>query len=135
MIGVKERIGVLEMLLSMIWSQVSTLEEAMEIDPPLTDLTSKEDSTDLEYQDVDNRNVMLVGDSEDQRENMPPPPSIIQTTTPHLAPILQELIPIEEPAPVAPACHCDNSFSTFSVQLPTFSSFHFPLSSHDHTRT
>jgi hypothetical protein len=88
MIGVKERIGVLEMLLSMIWSQVSTLEEAMEIDPPLTDLTSEEDSTDLEYQDVDDGNVMLVEDSEDQRENMPPLPSIIQTTTHHLAPIL-----------------------------------------------
>jgi hypothetical protein len=43
---------------------------------------------------------MMVEDSEDERENMPPPPPIIQTTTPHPAPVLQELIPIEDPAPV-----------------------------------
>jgi hypothetical protein len=77
------------------------LEEAMEIDPPLTDLTSDDSSTDLEYQDVDDRGVMLVEDSEDERENMPPPVAI-QVNTPHLV-VLQELIPIEELAPVAPA--------------------------------
>jgi hypothetical protein len=107
MIGLKERIRVLEMLLSMIWSWVSTLEEAMEIDPPLTDLTSNEDLTDLEYQDMDDGGAMLVEDLEDERENMPPP-SFIRTTTPHPAPVLRELILIEEPAPVTPAVEVIN---------------------------
>jgi hypothetical protein len=98
MIGVKERTSVLEMSLLMIQSQVSTLEEAMEIDPLLTDLTL-DDSTDSEYRDVDDGGAMLVDDSEDEWENMPPPPALIQVNTPHPV-VLWELIPIEEPAPV-----------------------------------
>jgi hypothetical protein len=102
MVGLKERIGVLEMSLSMIWSWVSTLEEAMEIDPPVTDLSSEGDSMDLEYTNVDDGGVMMVEDSEDERENMPPPPSVIWVDAPHPV-ILRELIPIKEPAPITPA--------------------------------
>jgi hypothetical protein len=102
MVGTKERVGVLEMLLSMIRSRVSVLEEAMEIDPPVTDL-SGEDSTDSEYADMDDGGVMMVEDSEDERENMaPPPPPIICAATPHLAPVLWELILINDPAPLYP---------------------------------
>jgi hypothetical protein len=46
MVGTKERVGVLEMSLAMIRARVSIIEDAMEIDPPVTDL-SEEDSTDL----------------------------------------------------------------------------------------
>jgi hypothetical protein len=103
MIGAKERIGVLEMSLSTIQSQVSFMEEMMDINPPVTDLSSEGDSMDLEYADVDDGGVMMVEDSEDKRENMPPPPPpILKTTTPHPAPVLQELILIEEPAPEYP---------------------------------
>jgi chromosome segregation ATPase len=45
LVGAKDWVGVLEMLSSMICSRVQVLEEAMEIDPPVTDL-SGEDSTD-----------------------------------------------------------------------------------------
>jgi hypothetical protein len=62
MVGAKERVRILEMSSSMIWFQVSILEEAMEIDPPLTDLTSEGDSTDSEYQDVDDGGAVLVED-------------------------------------------------------------------------
>jgi hypothetical protein len=77
MIGMKERVGVLEMSLMMIRLRVSIIEDAMEIDPPMTDL-SEGDSTDSEYADVDDGGAMLVEDSEDERENMaaPPPPII-----------------------------------------------------------
>jgi hypothetical protein len=102
MIGTKERVGVLEMSSLMIRSRVLVLEEAMEINPPVTDL-SGDDSTDSEYTDVDDGGVMMVEDSEDERENMgPPPPPAIRTATPHPAPVLRELIPIEEPAPLYP---------------------------------
>jgi hypothetical protein len=102
MVGTKERVRVLEMLSSMIRSRVSVLEEAMEIDPPVTDL-SGDDSTDSEYTDVDDGGAMMVEDSEDERENMGlPPPPIIRTATPHPAPVLRELIPIEDPAPLYP---------------------------------
>jgi hypothetical protein len=40
---------------------------------------------------------------EDKRENMPPPLPVFRVATPHPAPVLQELILIEDPAPVAPA--------------------------------
>jgi hypothetical protein len=64
---------------------------------------SGDDSTDSEYADVDDGEVMMVEDSEDERENMaPPPPPIIRVATPHLAPVLRELIPIEDPAPLFP---------------------------------
>jgi hypothetical protein len=102
MIGTKERVGTLEMLLAMIRSRVSIIEDAMEIDPPVTDL-SEEDSTDSEYADVDDGGAMLVEDSEDERENMAPLlPPIIWIATPHPAPVLRELILIEDPAPLYP---------------------------------
>jgi hypothetical protein len=69
----------------------------MEATPTPTDLTSEE----LEYVDVDDGGAMMVEDLEDERENMPPPPPpMICTATPHPAPVLRELIPIENPAPV-----------------------------------
>jgi hypothetical protein len=102
MVGTKEWVGVLEMSSAMIRSRVSIIEDAMEIDPPVTDL-SEEDSTDSEYADVDNGGAMLVEDSEEERENMAPPlPPVIRVATPHLAPVLRELIPIEDPAPLYP---------------------------------
>jgi hypothetical protein len=103
MIGMKERVGVLEMSSSMLRSRVSVLEDAMEIDPPVTDL-SEGDSTDSEYADVDDGGAMMVEDSEEERENVaPPPPPTIWIATPHPAPVLQELIPIEDPHPTLPS--------------------------------
>jgi hypothetical protein len=99
MVGTKERVGILEMSSAMIRSRVAIIEDAMEIDPPVTDLL--EDSTNSEYADVDDGGGMLVEDSEEERENMAPPP-IIRIATPHPAPVLRELIPIEEPAPLYP---------------------------------
>jgi hypothetical protein len=95
-----ERVSVLEMSSSMIRSRVSVLEEAMEIDPPVTDLSGDDDSTDSEYADVDDGGAMLVDDSEDERDQenivpIPVPPTI-----------LRELIPIEAPAP-EPAVEVD----------------------------
>jgi hypothetical protein len=102
MVGTKERVGVLEMSSAMIRSRVAIIEDAMEIDPPMTDLLERE-STDLEYADMDDGGAMLVEDSEDERENMaPPPPPVIRVATPHPAPVLRELILIEEPAPLYP---------------------------------
>jgi hypothetical protein len=106
-VGAKDRIGVLEMSSSMICSRVSTLEEAMEIDPPVTDLSGK-DSTDSEYADVDDGGAMLVDDLKDERDQenivpIPVPPPVIRIDTPHPPTVLQELIPIEDPAPVVPA--------------------------------
>jgi hypothetical protein len=111
LVGVKDQIGVLEMSSSMIRSRVSVLEEAMEIDPPVTDL-SGDDSTDSEYVDVDDGGVMLVDDSEDEenQENVVPipvPPPVIRINTPCPPNVLQELIPIEEPAPVVLAVEVD----------------------------
>jgi chromosome segregation ATPase len=40
MIGTKERVGTLEMSSAMIRSRVSIIEDAMEIDPPVTDLSA-----------------------------------------------------------------------------------------------
>jgi hypothetical protein len=105
-----ERVSVLEMSLSMIRSRVSVLEEAMEIDPPVTDL-SGDDSTDSEYADVDDGGAMLVDDSEDERDQenvvpIPVPPPIIRLDTPRPPTILRELIPIEAPAP-EPAVEVD----------------------------
>jgi hypothetical protein len=103
MIGTKERVGVLEMSSVMLRSRVSIIEDAMEIDPPVTDL-SEGDSTDSEYVNVDDGGAMLVEDSEEERENMaPPPPPTIQIATPHPAPVLRELIPIEDPRPTLPS--------------------------------
>jgi hypothetical protein len=102
MVGTKERVGTLEMLSVMIRSRVTIIEDAMEIDPPVTDL-SEEDSTDSEYADVDDGGAMLVEDSEDERENIALPlPPVIRVATPHPAPVLRELIPIEDPAPLHP---------------------------------
>jgi hypothetical protein len=85
----------------MICLRVAILEDVMEADPPVTDLSREDNLTDSEHADVDDGGVMLVEDSEDERENMPlPPPPVIQTATPHPAPVLWELIPIEEPAPL-----------------------------------
>jgi hypothetical protein len=44
MIRAKERVGILEMSSLMIRSRVSTLEEVMEIDPSVMDLSSVDDS-------------------------------------------------------------------------------------------
>jgi hypothetical protein len=107
LVGAKDRVGVLEMSSSLIRSRVSVLEEAVEIDPPVTDL-SGEDSTDSEYTDVDDGGAMLVDDSEDERDQenvvpIPVPPPVIHINTPRPPTVLRELIPIEEPAPVVPA--------------------------------
>jgi chromosome segregation ATPase len=48
MVGTKERVGVLEMSSSMLRSRVAIIEDVMEIDPPMTDL-SGDDLTDSEY--------------------------------------------------------------------------------------
>jgi hypothetical protein len=106
-----ERVSVLEMSLSMIRSRVSVLEEAMEIDPPVTDLSGDDDSTDSEYADVDDGGAMLVDDSEDEgdQENVVPipvPPPVIRLDTPRPPTVLRELIPIEAPAP-EPAVEVD----------------------------
>jgi hypothetical protein len=107
LVGAKDTVGVLEMLSSMICLRVQVLEDAMEIDPPVTDLSGK-DSTNSEYADVDDGGAMLVDDSEDERDQekevpIPIPPPIIRIDTPHPLTVLRELIPIEEPAPVVPA--------------------------------
>jgi hypothetical protein len=96
-----EKIGGLEMSASLVRGRVSTLEDVMEAAPTPTDLTSDE-----EYADVDDGGAMMVEDSEDERENIPLPPMVIRTATPHPAPVLQELIPIEDPAPT-PAIEVD----------------------------
>jgi hypothetical protein len=115
MIGTKERVVVLEMSSSMLWSRVLTLEEAMEIDPPVTDL-SGDDSTDSEYADVDDGGAMMVEDSEDERENMAPPlPPVIQVATPHPAPVLRELIPIEDPTPLYPGVKLEGEDDTWYI--------------------
>jgi hypothetical protein len=115
-----ERVSVLEMSSSMIRSRVAVLEEAMEIDPPITDLSGDDDSTDLsgdddstdsEYADVDDGGAMLVDDSEDERDQenvvpIPIPPPVIRLDTPRPPTILRELIPIEAPAP-EPAVEVD----------------------------
>jgi hypothetical protein len=107
----KERVSVLEMSSSMIRSRVSVLEEAIEIDPPVTDLSGDDNSTDSEYADVDDGGAMLVDDSEDERdqENIVPilvPPPAVRLDTPRPPTVLRELIPIEAPAPV-PAVEVD----------------------------
>ena len=66
LVGAKEMVSILEMSSTMIRSRVSVLEEAMEIDPPVMDLSRDDDSTDSEYADVDNGGVMLVDNSEDE---------------------------------------------------------------------
>jgi hypothetical protein len=101
----KERVSVLEMSSLMIRSRVSVLEEAMEIDPPVTDLSGDDDSTDSEYADVDDGGAMLVDDSEEERdqENIVPiliPPPAVRFDTPRPPTIIRELIPIEAPVPV-----------------------------------
>jgi hypothetical protein len=109
--GSKERVSVLEMSSSMICSRVAVLEEVIEIDPPITDLSGDDDSTDSEYADVDDGGAMLVDDSEEERDQenvvpIPIPPPVIRLDTPRPPTILQELIPIEAPAPV-PAVEVD----------------------------
>jgi hypothetical protein len=99
-----ERVSVLEMSSSMIRSRVSVLEEVMEINPPVTDLSGGDDSTDSEYADVDDGGAMLVDDSEDERDQenvvpIPIPPPVIRLDTPRPLTVLRELIPIEAPAP------------------------------------
>ena len=110
LVGAKERVSVLEMSSAMIRSRVSVLEEVMEINPPVTDL-SGDDSTDSEYADVDDGGAMLVDDSEEERdqENVAPipiPPPTTHLDTPRPPTVLRELIPIEESAPV-PAVEVD----------------------------
>jgi hypothetical protein len=107
----KERVSVLEMSSLMIRSRVLVLEEAMEINPPITDLSGDDDSTDSEYADVDDGGAMLVDDSEEERDQendvpIPIPPPIIRIDTPRPPTVLRELIPIEAPAPT-PAIEVD----------------------------
>ena len=97
LVGVKERVSVLEMSSAMIRSRVSVLEEAMEIDPPVTDLSGDDDSTDSEYADVDNGGAMLVDDSEEERDQ-------------------ENIVPIPVPPPV-----------TNSPFWPCFLALFFPL--------
>ena len=87
LVGAKERVSILEMSLTMIRLRVSVLEEAMEIDPPMTDLSGDDDSTDSEYADVDDGGAMFVDDSEEERdqENIVPiliPPPAVRLDTP-----------------------------------------------------
>ena len=101
----KERVSVLEMSSTMIRSRVTVLEEAMEIDPPVMDLSGDDDSTDSEYADVDDGGAMLVDDSEDERDQenivpIPIPPPAVRLDTLRPPTVLRELIPIEEPAPI-----------------------------------
>ena len=110
LVGVKERVSVLEMLSMMIRLRVTVLEEAMEIDPPVTDL-SGDDSTDSEYADVDDGGAMMVEDLEDERDQenvvlIPIPPPATHLDTPRPPTILRELILIEAPAPI-PAVEVD----------------------------
>jgi hypothetical protein len=67
------------------------LEDAIKIEPPMTDLMSE----DSDYQDVDNGGAMLVEDLEEEmeQENISPPVLHCQ---------VRSLIPIEDPAPLAP---------------------------------
>ena len=86
----KGRVTILEMSSSMIRSRVSVLEEAMEIDPPVTDLSGDDDSTDSEYADVDDGGAMLVDDSEEERDQenvvpIPIPPPATRLDTPRVA--------------------------------------------------
>jgi hypothetical protein len=91
-----EKIGTLEMSLTLVRGRVAFLEDVMEALPTPTDLMSE----DSEYADVDDGGAMMVEDSEDERENVPPPPPILpRQDTPHLAPVLQTLIPIDPLAP------------------------------------
>ena len=111
LVGAKERVSVLEMSSTMIRSRVTVLEEAMEIDPPVTDLSGDNDSTDSEYADVDDGGAMLVDDSKEERDQenvvpIPIPPPAVRLDTPRPPTILQELIPIDAPAPV-PAVEVD----------------------------
>ena len=81
----------------------------MEIDPPVTDLSGDDNSTDSEYADVDDGGAMLVDDSEDDQENVAPipvPPPAIRLDTLRPPTVLRELIPIEDPAPT-PAVEVD----------------------------
>jgi hypothetical protein len=94
-----ERIGVLEMLLAMICTWVQVLEDVMEIDPPLIDLSLG----DSEYADVNDGGIMLVEDLEDKKEQENIPPPVLHQDTPHPAPVFHSLIPIKDPVPVAPA--------------------------------
>ena len=62
LVGAKERVSVLEMSSTMIRLRVTVLEEAMEIDPPVTDLSRDDDSTDSEYADVDDGGAITGGE-------------------------------------------------------------------------
>ena len=102
LVGAKERVSVLEMSSLMIHLRVSVLEEAMEIDPPVTDLSGDDDSTDSEYADVDDGGAMLVDDLEEERdqENVVPilvPPPIICLDTPRPPTITGDKAPCTEP--------------------------------------
>jgi hypothetical protein len=93
--GAHEKIGVLEMLLALVQGR-DLLLEVMESSPSPTDLTSE----DSEHADVNDGGAMMVEDSKDERENIPPPPPILpHQDTPHPAPVFCSLIPIEDPAP------------------------------------
>ena len=105
LVGAKERVSVLEMSSTMIHSRVTVLEEAMEIDPPVTDLSGDDNSTDSEYPDMDDGGAMLVDDSEEERDQenvvpIPIPPPAVRLDTLRPPTILWELIPIEAPAPM-----------------------------------
>jgi hypothetical protein len=91
-VGAKDRVGVLEMSSAMIRSRAQVLEEVMEINPPVMDL-SGEDSTDSKYADVDDGGAMLVDNLEDERDQenvvpIPVPPPVIRINTPHPPTIL-----------------------------------------------
>jgi hypothetical protein len=94
----KNQLGVLEMSSLMIHSRVQVLEEAMEIDPPVTNLSEGE----LEYEDMDDGGVMLVEDSEDERDQENVAPILIPAphfVTPFPSVAFQSLILIEDLAP------------------------------------
>jgi hypothetical protein len=87
LVGAKERVSILEMSSTMIRSRVTILEEAMEIDPPIMDLSGDDDSTDSEYADVDDGGAMLVDDLEEERDQenvvlIPIPPPVVCLDTP-----------------------------------------------------
>ena len=83
----------------------------MEINPPVTDLSGDDNSTDSEYADVDDGGAMLVDDSEEERDQenvvpIPIPPPAVRLDTPRPPTVLWELILIEDPA-LVPAVEVD----------------------------
>jgi hypothetical protein len=93
-----EKIEVLEMSSALVRMRVVSLEDVMESTLTPTNLTL--DDSDSDYTNVNDGGAMMVEDSEDERENVPPlSPILPRRDTPHPAPVFCSLIPIEDPVP------------------------------------